>query len=286
MKLPGNKQKLLDNITSELKQVAGVKAIVLGGSYAMGMATENSDFDIGIYYAEQHPFDIEKIRNIAKKIAGESQPTVTGFYEWGLWVNGGAWINTANGEVDFLYKNIDQIIRIIDNAKKGIWENNYEQQPPYGFSSVTFLAETKYCYPLYDPSHIVRQLKASVELYPQPLKQPVVQQSLWSAEFAIWQAEKFAAKDDSFNTVGCLTRATKNIVNALFAINEIYPMGDKRAIAILEQATIRPDNLAATIDSILCCNNYKLADHVALLSALFEQTVVLADGGYKPYYVL
>lgn len=92
MKLPDRKQKLLNDITDELKRVDGVKAIVLGGSYAIGMATENSDLDIGIYYSELNPFDIEKVKDVAKKIANSDQPTVTGFYEWGPWVNGGAWM--------------------------------------------------------------------------------------------------------------------------------------------------------------------------------------------------
>lgn len=48
MILPDDKQKLLDGITNELKQFEGVKAIVLGGSYAIGMATEISDLDIGV----------------------------------------------------------------------------------------------------------------------------------------------------------------------------------------------------------------------------------------------
>jgi hypothetical protein len=36
-------------------------------------------------------------------------PVVTGTYEWGPWVNGGAWIQTSAGKVDFLYKNLDQV---------------------------------------------------------------------------------------------------------------------------------------------------------------------------------
>ena len=83
MTLPEDKQKLLDDITNELKQVNGVKAIVLGGSYAIDMATTNSDLDIGIYYSELNPFDIEKVREVARSISNNDQPIVTGFYEWG-----------------------------------------------------------------------------------------------------------------------------------------------------------------------------------------------------------
>lgn len=286
MRLTETKKSLLDNITTELKQVEGVKAIVLGGSYAIGMATEDSDMDLGIYYFESNPFAIKKIRDIAKKYAYKEQPTVTEFYEWGPWVNGGAWINTESGEVDFLYKNINQITKTIENAKTGIWENSFEQQPPYGFSSITFLSETQSCIPLYDPNHIIRELKETVKEYPGKLKESVIQQSLWSAEFTIWQAEKFAAKNDTYNTIGCLTRGTKSIIMALFAMNELYPLGDKRAINILEQGKICPKNLNAEIDSILCCNKDSLNINVSLLRNLFHQTLEFAEGAYKPYYKL
>lgn len=286
MRLTEDKQRLLDDITDELKQVDGVKAIVLGGSHAIGMETESSDLDIGIYYSEHNPIDIEKIKKVARKVADNEQPTVTGFYEWGPWVNGGAWINTENGEVDFLYKNIEQITKTIVNAKNGIWENNFEQQPPYGFSSIIFLSETQNCLPLYDPESIIMELKESVKQYPIKLKQSITQQSLWSAEFTIWQAEKFASKNDTYNTLGCLTRATKSIITTLFAINEIYPMGDKRAVSILEQAKIRPKSLTSKIDLILCCNKDTLIDNVLQLKNLFEEIVIFADGDYKPYYKL
>ncbi|MDQ0108969.1 putative nucleotidyltransferase [Chitinophaga terrae (ex Kim and Jung 2007)] len=284
--LSNDQHQLLDGITNKLKNIEGVKAVVLGGSFAMGMATETSDLDIGIYYSEQNPFDIESIKLIAEKIADKEQPVVTAFYEWGPWVNGGAWIKTKYGKVDFLYKNIDQISRTIEKAKEGIWENDFEQQPPYGFSSLIFLAETNNCIPVYDPDNLIKKLKERVIEYPPKLKQSVVQQSLWSADFTIWQAESFAAKDDTYNTVGCLTRAVKNIVMALFAINERYPMGDKRAINILEQSTTKPEDFSQRINKILCCIEGGLTDNVVLLKKLFEEVVGLAEGRYKPYYRL
>ncbi|MGN6352497.1 MAG: nucleotidyltransferase domain-containing protein [Parafilimonas sp.] len=286
VKLPGDKQKLLDKILNEIKLIDGVEAVVLGGSYALNMADDESDLDIGIYYSETSPFDIGKIKRLAEKYAQNEKPTVTGFYEWGPWVNGGAWINTANGKVDLLYKNIDQVRTTIGNAHKGIWENHFEQQPPYGFSSVIFLAETHYCIPLYDPNSDIEKLKESVKKYPLKLKQTVLNDSLWSAEFTIWQAEKFAAKNDVYNTIGCIVRAVKNIVTALFSINEIYPMGDKRAIDILERATIKPDNLNHKINAILCCEQDNMIHNVLLLKTIFNEIVAVTKGAYNPFYKL
>ncbi|MDJ1498719.1 nucleotidyltransferase domain-containing protein [Cytophagaceae bacterium DM2B3-1] len=286
MILPKEKQEILDTIVKDLKGITNVQAIVLGGSYATGTATETSDLDIGIYYYEKAPFDIREIQAIAKKYAKDSSPTVTGFYEWGPWVNGGAWVKTAYGKVDLLYKNIEQITTTIDNAQEGLWENHFEQQPPYGFSSIIFLAETQVCIPLYDPEGIIAKLKSAVQTYPPKLKQLVVQQSLWSAEFTIWHADSFAVKQDVYNTLGCLTRAIKNIVTALFALNELYPISDKRAIQVLEQSTIKPPHLTDKINAVLCVDMDTLSENVTLLKSLFNEVVDLAQEMYKPAYQL
>lgn len=286
MKIPKAKQLLLDDIVNHLKQVNGIEAIVLGGSYAIEMATETSDLDIGIFYKEENPFYINDIKQIAEKFSIQELPTVTDFYQWGPWVNGGAWITTQNGEVDFIYKNIAQLTTVIENAKNGIWENSFEQQPPYGFSSIIFLAEIQSSKILFDPNNIVSAFKQSVEVYPQKLKESVIQQSLWSAEFTIWQAEKFAKKADVYNTVGCFTRAAHNLVCTLFALNETYPLGDKRALEIIENFPIKPQKFAKAINQVLCCSQHNLETTVKDLKNIFTEIISLTNNGYKPYYNL
>jgi nucleotidyltransferase-like protein len=286
MLLSKEKEQTLNNIVSELKQTENVNAVVLGGSYAAGEASENSDLDIGIYYSEGNPFKIDDIRLIAKQYAINEDPTVTGFYEWGPWVNGGAWIETASGKVDFIYRNIQHISRTIEKAKNGEWENHFEQQPPYGFTSIIYLAETSCCIPLYDPQHVITKLKAEVRAYPPKLKQAVVQQSLWSLEFTIWHAEYFYKKGDIYNVMGCLARGVKNIVNALFAINELYPLGDKRAIQILEKTRKVPSHFEQKVEKILCVDKQSIGNNIDLLKKLFAETVTLGNGFYKPFYKL
>lgn len=283
MKLSAEKEKILNEIVADLSRIKNVAAIVLGGSYATGQATEKSDLDIGIYYYENAVFDIESVKSIAEKYALE-KPTVTRFYEWGPWVNGGAWIQTNCGQVDFIYKNIDQLRATIAKAKNGEWENHFEQQPPFGFSSVFFLAETKYCLPLFDKTGIINELKAEVEIYPPKLKDAIIQQSLWLGEFTISHADIFLKKKDIYNTVGCLTRAVKYIVNALFAVNEIYPISDKRAIDTLEKANQHPGNLKERIEDILCVQKEKMIENIDCLKKLFDETVSLTNGLYKPVY--
>ncbi|MBI9050171.1 MAG: nucleotidyltransferase domain-containing protein [Anaerolineaceae bacterium] len=249
--LPEEKRNLLLSIVEKLKVVAGVKAVVLGGSYASKQHHAGSDLDIGIYYNEAEPFDINPIRNIATSLAVDGEPTVTGFYEWGAWVNGGAWINTSAGKVDFLYRNIDHIQRTINEAQHGISHHDFDQQPAYGFYSIMYLAEMKICIPLFDPSGILARLKEQVALYPQKLKQKTISDCLWAAEFTLLHAHGFAEKGEIYNTAGCLTRAASNLTQVLFALNERYFIRDKQVMQELSKISIIPDQYPQKIESIL-----------------------------------
>jgi predicted nucleotidyltransferase len=177
--IPKEKRLLLERLVDSLSKISHIAAVVLGGSYASGMQHSASDLDIGLYYFEAEPFSIDEINRIANDISSlGSLPTVTGFYEWGAWVNGGAWIHTPQGKVDFLYRNLDQIQRTIAEAQQGISQHDYDQQPTYGFYSVIYLAETQICISLYDPERWIAKLKRQVETYPPKLKQKVIADSL------------------------------------------------------------------------------------------------------------
>lgn len=86
--------------------------------------------------------------------------------------------------------------------------------------------------------------------------------------------------------MGCFSRALKNIVDALFAIDELYPIGDKKSIQILEQTTKRPEKLGEKIENILSINKNNLSLKTKELRDLSEQTVCLTNGTYYPYFIL
>jgi predicted nucleotidyltransferase len=77
--LPDERQPILDQIVDRFKSVRGIQALVLGGSFARGVARIDSDLDIGIYYAETDSPDLEAIRDLAAQISvPDKLPTVTG----------------------------------------------------------------------------------------------------------------------------------------------------------------------------------------------------------------
>ncbi len=267
---------LLHGLVTTLAAAPGMAAIVLGGSYAEGTQTATSDMDIGLYYRPGAPFDLAAIRAAAETVAVQP-PTVTEFYAWGPWVNGGAWIQTAGGKVDFLYRNLDQVEQTIEEAQAGSMRHDFDQQPTFGFYSVMYLAETRICRPLYDPDGVIARLKASVAVYPPALKRKVVADSLWAVEFTLLHADTHAAKGDVYNTVGCLTRCATNLAQALFALNETYFLTDKRALRTIATFAQQPQNYGERLCAVLACPGSDTAALQASVAAVRELWRELCD---------
>jgi predicted nucleotidyltransferase len=289
MIISAEKQTLLNTIVARLSEVPGVKAVVLGGSYARGTQHENSDLDVGIYYSEGEPFQIEDIRRVAASISAEGTPDVADFYQWGRWVNGGAWIHTLSGKVDFIYRNLDHVRHAIDDAKQGVTHHDFDQQPAFGFYSVIYLAETQVCLPLWDPQGAIARLKAEVAVYPPLLKEKAVASTLWMAEFSLLHAAAFAAAGNAYATIGTLTRVTSYLTQALFALNETYFMSDKTAMKEIAVFPILPTAYVEQLSNILAHPGLTSADLLASTLALHELwagVVALTGGSYQPAFRL
>jgi hypothetical protein len=147
---------LLQQMVDRLKLVHGLRAIVLGGSYASGSERPDSDIDIGLYYDENQLLDTDQIRSIASLLNDAPNPIMTDLGGWGTWVNGGAWLTIGGQRVDFLYRNLDFVSSTIDDCNAGYVRSDSWQQPAYGFHSFMYCAETAICRPLYDPDQADR----------------------------------------------------------------------------------------------------------------------------------
>jgi hypothetical protein len=287
LNLSEDKQQLLDHIVAQLSIIPGMAAIALGGSYASGSAHAGSDMDIGLYYFENNPFPLDQVRRLAGELAQGGNYTVTGFYDWGAWVNGGAWIHNPILKIDFLYRSIDQLRRTIDEAKRGLLHHDYGQQPAYGFYSVIYLAEMHICLPLFDPQGVIAALKESLAVYPPKMKERIIHDSLWSAEFTLLHGGGFAAQGDVYNTVGCLVRAAANLTQVLFALNETYFIRDKQVMRVIASFPLCPAGYVEQVTGILAhpgSSADELTRAVEHMHAAWQSVVALTGGAYQPKF--
>lgn len=271
--------ELVSSLTDRLAAIAGIKAVVLGGSHARGCARPESDVDLYLFYSEAEPFSISSIREVAG--AG---PVVTDFYGWGPWVNGGAWLTVGGQRVDLVYRNLEQVERVIADAEAGRYEIDYAQQPPFGFFSAAYLGEIAVCVPLFDPESKIAALKQRVAKYPEALRRALVQDYLWQAELALVAfAPKFARRTGAYGTAACLARVVNQLLLVLFALNREYFMDDKTALAKAAAFARTPRELESRVQQTFA----QLDDGaIESIAQLFREVVDLTDGLYQPRFAL
>ncbi len=271
---------LLQKIIEQLKPVYGLRAIVLGGSYASGSQRPDSDIDIGLYYYEGQSLDTEHIRAIASQLNDTPDPTVTELGGWGTWVNGGAWLTIGGQRVDFLYRNIDFVSSTIDDCLVGKFRSDYWQQPAYGFHSFMYCTETAICRPLYDPDHSIEPLKAKVAHYPPRLKQAIIKSFLWNARFTLDNSYKSAARGEVYQVTGCLARAIHCLVQVLYALNETYYISEKNLAADIDSFSIRPEKFIERVYAMLGATGttgIQLQASLAKTEALYNEVSALTE---------
>lgn len=143
------------------------------------------------------------------------------------------------------------------------------------------------CIPLHDPDGEIARLKQSVAAYPEALRNRIVEDSLWLAEFSLSFCSSFTRAVDICNAVGCMTRISHYLVQALFALNEEYFVSDKYANLLIEQFAVCPTDFTARLARILSsagAESSELNRSVDLLRDLWLETVALTAGKYKPRF--
>ncbi len=284
--LSPRQSQLVTALAQQLGAIPGMQAVVLGGSHARGRALPESDIDLGLLYSDTAPFSIRRIRELAESLNDTAAPVVTDFYQWGPWVNGGAWLTIGGQRVDLLYRSREHLERVITEAQGGRYEVHYLQQPPFGFFSGTYLGELAICIPLLDPEGRVADLKRKVSVYPEALRRTLLQDYLFMAEFTLTAfAPKMAARADAYGAASCLTRGVNELVMALFALNRQYPINDKTVLAEVAEFEHAPQSFGPRVQEALV-QLRDLNAAVGAITQLLRETIELTDGLYHPRFVV
>jgi hypothetical protein len=100
-------------MSDELAGLAGVSAVALGGSCALGTNRDDSDWDFAVYY--RHGFNPDSLR--ATRWPGE----VSDIGGWGVGgvMNGGAWLTIDGRCVDVHYRDLGEVEHWCDEADHG-----------------------------------------------------------------------------------------------------------------------------------------------------------------------
>ena len=263
---------LIQNIVDEVKNVSGVKAVVLGGSRARGTHTSSSDIDLGIYYDSRQSLDLDALGKAATKLDDEHRADViTPLGGWGPWINGGGWLRIQSTPVDFLYRDLVKVESVIDSCLSGKIETFYQPGHPHGFVSSIYLGEVAVCQPLWDPEGLVADLKNKVIPYPDALQKAVIDSFAWEIDFSIGIAKKSIERADVTYAAGCCFRGAMCILQVLFALNKDYWLNEKGAVAIADKFKIKPDDFQIRVNEVfglLSAKPESIGKSISLLNEL------------------
>ena len=268
------------DVAARLGEVEGVVAVALGGSRARGLAQDNSDIDLGIYYRAPNPPRVDCLRRLARELHGGDSPAeVTDLGEWGPWVNGGAWLQIGDHKVDWLYRDLDRILQVIEDCFRGVVSCDYYLGHPHGFHNHIYLAEIHYCQPLQDRFAVLDELKKGLNSYPEAMRTALTTRYLYDASFMLNLARPTSARCDVFHASGCLFRCAAAVIQVLFALNNAYFMNEKGALRLIESFPTKPNAFSARVRNILANpgqDSASLQTNVAAMDALIAETRSLA----------
>jgi predicted nucleotidyltransferase len=242
---------IFQRLVPALADVPGVNAIVLGGSRARGTATENSDYDLGLYYSAAKQLDTDRLLEAVRDLVDEpGAAAVTPVGEWGPWIVGGAWLSIAGRKVDLLYRNSDEVARVVHSCRAGLITMDYQPGHPYGFCSAIWMGEVALCRPVHDPRGTIAELKKLTSPYPEPLRDALIRRFQWEVLFSIENGEIAAARDEQTHIAGCTYRALACAGQVLFALNGRYLINEKAALQEAAKFPLTVPNLMERVTSV------------------------------------
>jgi hypothetical protein len=150
-----------------------------------------------------------------------------------------------------------------------------------------YFGEIQICVPRHDPKGEIGRSKQAVAEYPKALRDRIVQDCLWGAEFSLLSCSKFGGMVDVCNAVGCMTRVAQFLIHALFALNKKYFVSEKSANRLIADFPLRPRDFMSRLAAVLARpggNSEELGKSVELLSALWLETADLTGGTYQPRF--
>ncbi|WP_437809626.1 nucleotidyltransferase domain-containing protein [Sorangium sp. So ce1078] len=279
-------------VAARLGAIPGVVAVVLGGSRSRGEGDRDSDIDLGIFYEPERPPDLPALRALARELCASAaegavtplarellakgaEDAVTPLGAWGPWINGGAWLEIEGHRVDWLYRDLALVRRVIEACRAGQVTCDYQPGHPHGFLNSIYLADLYDCRPLFDPGGALAPLKALVTPYPPALRRALLDRFLWEAGFAIDTAKKAAGRGDVMYVSGCLFRAAACLVQALFALNERYLSNEKGSLQRTRALPRCPEGFADRVEAALSAPGQgavALLGSLAQLEALARET--------------
>ena len=252
---------LARDIAARYGSLHQVEAVTLGGSYATGQATPESDIDLYVYSTATVPLSVRAA------VAGETSAAEIGN---AYWEPGDEWIDAASGiHVDVMFREKRWIEKDLARLL-----TKYEAWVGY---TTCLWHNVRTSLPLFDRSGWYAELQAYASMpYPDKLREaiirknyPILRGTLSSYEYQIRRAVE---RGDAVSVNHRVAAVLASYFEIIFALNFQTHPGEKRLVALAEATCPRhPANMAADVNALVAAAG-------AASAAVLERLTVLCDG--------
>lgn len=224
-------------LVTELANIPGAIAVVLGGSRADASNDRASDWDLGFYY--RGAIDLSPLA---------ARGTVHPPGSWGRVMNGGAWLVCGGERVDVLLRDLDVVDHWTHRAQDGEFEVDALLGYLAGVPTYLLTAELASC----------RRLHGSLAPVPFPPQLAVAAPPRWRScrTFSLEYARALARRGNRIGAIGQTTKAILEEAHAVMCERGQWVCNEKRLIDMAGLADVHhlftqlPVSDAALIDWI------------------------------------
>jgi len=245
--------EVMVEVVEMLKGTAdGDMTITLAGAHAKGLEDELSDIDIYMYFENPKPYEEQK--RIVESFADDGWAIVTRDHV----------SEHVGGFFIFRYKGVyvEVTTRFYENALKRIHESlagNFEILPAQdwtfnGYYTFTYASEISIVIPMWDPSGFVENTRKLLFPYPKALKDSIIKRfgQKMNQFLNHWEYSRNAVERvDLFYTQHFVFHAILNMVQVIFAMNDVYYTGDKQIARKMSVLPYCPAKLSENLPFLL-----------------------------------
>ena len=272
--MPKTTDENLAALAVALSDIPCVTGVVLGGSRATNTATASSDVDIGVYYRAES-LDLPALCEVAKTFDDRHRDgLICAEGGWGRWVNCGGWLTVDGVSVDVILRDMNRVADIVAKTDAGEFSAHYQTGHPHAFLDVIYRGELACAKVLCHSSAEFSVLKKRAEVYPDTLRTALLDFFTFEADFSCGFAEKYAPAEDAYYVAGHLFRAVSALNQALFALNRVWCLNEKKAVRRIDGMALHPADYGSRVNALFASMDAP-AQAAALLRELCGETAAL-----------
>ncbi len=244
-------RSIVDQLIPLLRRFARSEyGIAVGGAHAKGTDDPQSDLDLYV-------FARDVLANAERSQAtSRFSPDVEGLISWGEddpFVQGGTDFYYRKQKIECWLRNSASIEDALSECRGGIVKREFVTWTTTGFYNHCCLSDLKAMIPVEDPSGLLARWQREIAVYPPRLREAIVRTHLSAARFWPHNYHYTSAveRQDVIYTVGIIQQVVHNLIQVLFAVNEVYFPGDKKLAAALGHLDRLPPRFVERVQGLI-----------------------------------